>query len=634
MCGITGFFALTAGRSRSEMHVIGQNMAKSIAHRGPDSHDLWQDPDLPLVLVHRRLSILDLSEDGAQPMMSASERYVLIYNGEIYNYLEIQKELEKSDITFRGRSDTEVILGAIEKWGLNRTLQKLNGMFAFALWDRKEKLLHFARDRLGKKPLYIGWAKNTLIFGSELKALRVHPDFNAELDPAAVQEFIALGYIEAPRCIYKNIVQLPPANRLSIALTELRPAENISQDMKPYWDAASILEDAKAAPNTQSNTDIIDEFESLLSQCVQDRMISDVPLGAFLSGGIDSSCVVALMQAAHSNAIKTYSIGFEDAGFNESPHARAIAEHLGTDHHEHICTAQDALDVIPLLPDMYDEPFADISAIPTYLVSKFARGDVTVAISGDGGDEMLGGYSRHVQGPKLWSKMQRMPRIMRSGLSAAIQHLPVGGLNALNQKHAQFGTKLHKAASVLSLDTQEEVYLRLLSKWPEISLEKDLSLPRADLSFAEKMMYWDTVGYLPNDILTKVDRASMAVSLEARAPLLDKRIYEYVWRLPEHLKIQNSEGKWLLRQVLKRHVPEKLFTRPKQGFSIPVASWLLGPLKEWAEDLLDDSALNASGLLDQHMIKKSWQAHSQGHGNYADGLWNVLMLQAWYKRWM
>jgi len=329
---------------------------------------------------------------------------------------------------------------------------------------------------------------------------------------------------------------------------------------------------------------ILDEFEDLLTLCVSDRLVSDVPLGAFLSGGIDSSCVVALMQKINAQPIKTYSIGFEDARYNEAPHARAVADHIGTDHHEHICTAQDALDVIPQLPDIYDEPFADISAIPTYLVSKFARSDVTVALSGDGGDEMLGGYSRHVQGPQLWKKMQLMPRILRSGLSNIIQRVPVNQLDSLSRKHAQLGTKLYKAASILSLDTQEDIYKRLLCKWPDTDFEKDLSLPHTDLSFAEKMMFWDTVGYLPHDILTKVDRASMAVSLEARAPLLDKRIYEYVWGLPETVKIKNGQGKWLLRQILKRHIPERLFERPKQGFSKPVSEWLRGPVKDWAHE--------------------------------------------------
>lgn len=639
MCGITGFYALKNERTRSELHVIGKKMIDSMAHRGPDNDDLWQDPDIPLVLAHLRLAIIDLTDDGAQPMVSASERYIIIYNGEIYNYLSIKKQLEDSGISFRGRSDTEVMLAAVEKWGLNRALQKFNGMFAFALWDRKNGELHFARDRMGKKPLYIGWAGHNLIFGSELKAVRTHPDFKAELNPHALQEFLSVGYVQAPHCIYKEMWQLPPGHRISLKLFSISAGKNLATQMKPFWNAAEKLEESKNRTNKKSEDEIINEFEDLLTACVADRLLSDVPLGAFLSGGIDSSSVVALMQKINPAPIKTYSIGFEDAGYNEAPHASAVANHLGTDHHEHMCTGQDALDTIPLLPEMYDEPFADISAIPTYLVSKFARNDVTVALSGDGGDEMLGGYSRHIQGPKIWNKMKMMPRIVRSGLSNVIQRVPVNALDSLNRKHPQIGVKLHKVASILSLDTQEEIYTRLTQKWPLPPLKtfepngQGLSAPD-NLSFAEKMMFWDTVSYLPNDILTKVDRASMAVSLEVRAPLLDMRIYDYVWSLPENMKIRGTSGKWLLQQVLKRHVPENLFERPKQGFAMPVGNWLRGPLKDWAADLLDEKQLSDDGILDAAIIHKTWQSHLDGQGNHGEALWSVLMFRAWQKRWM
>ncbi|MEZ5814641.1 MAG: asparagine synthase (glutamine-hydrolyzing) [Alphaproteobacteria bacterium] len=640
MCGITGFYTDKADRTRAELHVIGKNMAETLTHRGPDSGDLWQDPDVALLLAHRRLSILDLSAEGAQPMASHSGRYMLIYNGEIYNYRDIKKELEEKGSAFRGRSDTEVLLEAIEQWGLNRALQKISGMFALVLWDRQDGTLHFIRDRLGKKPLYIGWAGKSLVFGSELKALRAHPDFAPRLNTQAMTGFLSLGYVEAPFSIYEGVWQLPPGHRLTLDLTSIKSDENLAAQMKPYWSAADKLEEAKARPNSKTDNEILDEFEELLSLCVSERLVSDVPLGAFLSGGIDSSAVVALMQKINSQAIKTYSIGFEDAGYNEAPHARAVAAHLGTDHHEHICTAAEALEVIPKLPEIYDEPFADISAIPTYLVSRFARESVSVALSGDGGDEMLGGYNRHIQGPQIWRKMRLMPRVMRSGLSHVIQRMPVNQLDALSRKHPQLGGRLHKMASILSLDTQEEVYTRLLRKWPEAPIagggafEKNLDLPKAELSFAESMMFWDSVGYLPNDILTKVDRASMAVSLEARAPLLDQRLYEYVWSLPENMKIRGGEGKWLLRQILKRHVPEKLFERPKQGFNMPVGDWLRGPLKDWAEDLLNTQALKDQGLLNAAMIRKTWQAHLDGQGNHADALWSVLMFQAWQTRWM
>jgi asparagine synthase (glutamine-hydrolysing) len=640
MCGFTGFYALKAGASRSELHVIGQKMSDTITHRGPDSGNMWQDPDHPLVLAHRRLSIIDLTKDGEQPMVSHSERYVIIFNGEFYNFQDLRRELEVKDIQFKGRSDTEVFLAAVEHWGLNQALQKINGMFAFALWDRKEKMLHLVRDRLGKKPLYIGWAGNNLVFGSELKALRAHPEFEAQINAYALQGFLRLNYIEAPETIYYNIWQLPAGHRMSLDLSTLRTGDDLLDEMKSYWDPVRLLDDAKNNPINGDDDKIVRDFEKLLTTCVTDRMISDVPLGAFLSGGIDSSAVVALMQKHAGSPVKTYSIGFEEAAYNEAEYARDVAVHLGTDHHEHVCTGQDALDVIPKLPDMYDEPFADMSAIPTYLVSKFARQDVTVALSGDGGDEMLGGYVRHMMGPKIWKTMRMMPKILRSGISGTLQRMPEGPLDALRPKQPQFGYKLQKAARIMSLDTQEQVYERLICKWlpaPVIDndiYETDLPLPRANMAFAEKMMLWDTVGYLPNDILTKVDRASMAVSLEARAPLLDRRIFEYCWRLPHDVKIRDQKGKWLLRQVLKKHVPEKLFERPKQGFAIPVADWLRGPLREWAEDLLDEKAMKEQGYLDTHEIRETWKRHLDGQGRHGEALWAVLMFQAWHKRWM
>ncbi len=640
MCGFTGFYALKAGASRSELHVIGQKMSDTITHRGPDSGNLWQDPDQPLVLAHRRLSIIDLTKDGEQPMVSHSERYVIIFNGEFYNFQDLRRELEVKDVKFKGRSDTEVFLAAVEHWGLNQALQKINGMFAFALWDRKEKMLHLVRDRLGKKPLYVGWAGNNLVFGSELKALRAHPEFEAQINAYALQGFLRLNYIEAPETIYYNIWQLPAGHRMSLDLSTLRTGDDLLDEMKSYWDPVRVLDDAKNNPIEGDDDKIVRDFEKLLTTCVTDRMISDVPLGAFLSGGIDSSAVVALMQKHAGNPVKTYSIGFEEAAYNEAEYARDVAQHLGTDHHEHICTGQDALDVIPQLPDMYDEPFADMSAIPTYLVSKFARQDVTVALSGDGGDEMLGGYVRHMMGPKIWKTMRVMPKILRSGISGTLQRMPERPLDALRPRQPQFGYKLQKAARIMSLDTQEQVYERLICKWLPAPVlgkdiyETDLPLPRADMAFAEKMMLWDTVGYLPNDILTKVDRASMAVSLEARAPLLDRRIFEYGWRLPHDVKMREQKGKWLLRQVLKKHVPEKLFERPKQGFAIPVADWLRGPLRDWAEDLLDEKTMKEQGYLDAHVIRDTWKHHLDGQGRHGEALWAVLMFQAWHKRWM
>ena len=640
MCGITGFYQIDDQRSRSELHVIGKKMAQTILHRGPDCGDIWQDPDRPLLLCHRRLSILDLSDLGKQPMMSQSQRYVIIYNGEVYNAPSLRKELGLKGLTFKGRSDTEVILGAIEYWGFNQALQKLNGMFAFALWDRDKDMLHLVRDRMGQKPLYCGWSGKNLVFGSELKAMAAHPDFDPDLSKEALYGYMQYGCVRAPHCIYKNCWQIPPGHRLSINLSTLRVEENLAAHMKPYWNALDKLAEARVRGTDKKEEELVEEFEALFKTCVSDRLLSDVPLGAFLSGGLDSSAVVAMMQEIGTGKTKTYSIGFEDHNYNEAPHAREVADYLGTDHHEQICTAEDVRNIIPTLPDIYDEPFADISANPTYLLSAFARKDVTVALSGDGGDEMLGGYSRHVQGQKIWKNMRLMPRIMRTGLSNFIQNVPTASLDSLNRKYPQFGIKLHKAASILSLDTQEEIYMRLTQKWPHPPLLNKKEYPAQfcemdiELTIAEKMMFWDTISYLPNAILTKTDRASMAHSLELRSPFLDHRIYEYAWRLPENLKIKGGRGKYLLRQVLKRHMPEEIFERPKQGFSIPIGEWLRGPLKSWADELLDEKQLNEQGLLNTKQIHRIWSAHLDGQGHHGDALWTVLMFQAWYQKWM
>ncbi len=643
MCGFTGFYKKNTDASHSERYVICKNMTETLAHRGPDSSGIWQDPDVPIALGHRRLSIIDLSEEGHQPMASATERYLLSYNGEIYNYIALQKELEKAGISLRGRSDTEVILAAIEYWGLNLTLQKLNGMFAFALWDRKARQLHFVRDRMGKKPVYIGWAGDTLLFGSELKALRAHPDFKAEINRDALALFARYSAISAPHCIYKNVWALPAGFSLTLNIEDLNPRAELSTLMKPYWHHLNKLNDAREQKEERPESVIIEEFEELLTQCVEERLISDVPLGAFLSGGIDSSTIVALMQKISSQPIKTYSVGFEESGFNEAEYAKKVAAHLGTDHHELYVSQSDVLNALPRLPNIYDEPFGDISAIPTYLVSKFARQDVTVALSGDGGDEMLGGYNRHIMGPKIWKRTGFIPSFIRNNLANFIQKIPVNKWDKVNKNSPQFGTRIHKAASILSLDTQEDIYERLISQWDDnpvlnsalLHSMKDTSeWTPENLSFAEKMMYWDTLSYLPNDILTKVDRASMAVSLEARAPLLDKRLYDYVWRLPENYKIRNGQGKWLLRQVLHKHVPEALFDRPKQGFTMPIGAWLRGELKDWAEELLDKKRLQEENLFDSDLIRATWEAHQRGEGNHAGALWNILMFQTWHDTWM
>lgn len=627
--------------------MICRDMTETITHRGPDDDGIWQDPDISMLLGHRRLSIIDLSAEGAQPMTSASDRYVIAYNGEIYNYLDIQKDLIALGTKFKGRSDTEVILAALDQWGLNVTLQKLNGMFAFALWDRKERILHLARDRMGKKPLYIGWAGDHLIFGSELKALRAHPEFTAHINRDTLALYMKYASVPAPHCIYKNTWSVPAGHILSLDVQALSQDENLAMHMKPYWHHRDMLTEAQSQKHKYKDQESVEEFDGLLTQCVKDRMICDVPLGAFLSGGLDSSAIVALMQKLSNDPIKTYSVGFEEHGFNEAPFAKKIATHLGTDHHELYLNGQDALDVIPNLPEIYDEPFGDISAIPTYLVSKFARRDVTVALSGDGGDEMLGGYNRHFMGPRIYNKTKNIPVPLCRLTANTIEKIPTRIWDKTFRNKPQFGTRMHKLASILPLTSEQDIYERLISHWPtppvlhaampDTFLNKDDYL-LSDVSFAEKMMYMDTLGYLPNDILVKVDRASMATSLECRAPLLDKRIYEFAWRLPLAQKIRKTsngiQGKWILRQMLNKYIPAELFERPKQGFAIPVADWLRDPLREWAEDLLNEDSIAQDGLLDGTEIRKIWDAHIHGSGNHADTLWTVLMFQSWKRKWM
>ena len=646
MCGFTGFLNKDNALGVQQRRKQAADMLATIVHRGPDAGDIWQDPDSGCVLAHRRLSIIDLSAEGAQPMESASGRYIMAYNGEVYNFRDLRRDCESKGVAFRGRSDTEVMLAVIEAYGLNQALQKFNGMFSFALWDRKERTLHLARDRMGKKPLYVGWAGKTLVFGSELKTLCAHPDFTRALDKDALYLYMRHSCVPAPQCIYTNVWSLPAGNRLKIDLNALNPGRDLSNDMEVYWDHTEVMTLARMRMDeTISDDEAIAEFEDLLGKCVEERMISDVPLGAFLSGGIDSSAVTALMQSRAAKPVKTYSVGFEEAGFDESAYAAKVANHLGTDHHEIMLGGREALDVIPLLSTIYDEPFADISAIPTYLVCKFARRDVTVALSGDGGDEMLGGYNRHVMGPKLWRRMRTMPKFARGILAALIRSVPPGQWNRALKNLPQAGTRVHKIADILSKSSERDIYMSLLSTFDDpaslVPGGSEAQIPLTDpsnqmngLSFAEKMMLWDAMCYLPDDILVKVDRASMAVSLEARAPLLDKRIFEYSWGLPERFKIRNGQGKWLLREVLARHVPRELFERPKQGFAMPVSDWLNGDLRDWAEVLLDENAMDADGILDTKTVQKLWADHKAGRGNNAERLWTILMFQGWKEKWL
>ena len=645
MCGIAGFFDTATGTPRHALQATGTAMHRAIAHRGPDDDGVWQDPDVPVVLAHRRLSIIDLSPEGHQPKESHSGRYMIAFNGEIYNFIELQKELEGQGVRFRGRSDTEVMLAAFDMWGVNRALQKLNGMFAFALWDRQDRVMHFVRDRMGKKPLYIGWAGRALVFGSELKALRAHPQFAAQVDRRAAALYMRYGYIHAPFSIYENVWQIPAGCRLTVRCPGVAAGQSLVGMIEPYWHHPRKVEEARARAAPRTDKDAVDGLEAVLRAAVKSRMISDVPLGAFLSGGIDSSSVVALMQQLSGAPVKTFSIGFEDGGYDEAVHARQVAKHLGTEHHELIMTEKDALGVIPKLPDMYDEPFADASQIPTYLVAKMARAHVTVALSGDGGDEMLGGYTRYTVVPDLWKRISWMPPAMRAALAQGMAALPANALNRIMPFYPRFGDKVRKAAEFIGQQSANDMYSRVVGNWHEPEkiviggAQPGVPLTSAEwqangLGLAEGLMYADLVSYLPNDILVKVDRATMAVALEARAPLLDVNVFEYGWSLPLEMKIRGGKGKWVLRELLARYMPRDLFERPKQGFGMPVAEWLRTDLRAWAEDLLDEGRLKQEGYLDAAAVRAVWAEHLAGRGNHAPRLWTVLMFQAWKRRWM
>ncbi len=638
MCGIAGLYALTP---RADLPAIVTRMTDAIAHRGPDGSGIWQDAEHPgIVLGHRRLAILDLSPLGAQPMESHSGRYWCVYNGEIYNYQDVEAELRALGHSFKGRSDTEVFLSALDQWGLNQTCQKIIGMYAFIIWDRKEKTIHLMRDRLGKKPLYVGWAGDTIVMGSELKALRAHPQFDGRLNNAALRLYMKYGFVQAPHSIYESVWTLPPGSRLTIPVASLTAGEDLSKRFERYWDLTRVVTQAGTHRRNLSDAQATQEFDDLLRLCVKERMISDVPLGAFLSGGIDSSTIVALMQAQSGRPVKTYAIGFDNPKFNEAPYAAEVARHLGTDHHEMILTDQDALNVIPLLPAMYDEPFADISQIPTYLVAKFARADVTVALSGDGGDEMLGGYNRHTMVPKIWNRTRFVPAPLRRMLADAIGSLTQDQWERLFRYREQQGQPMQKLAGVLRQNSPHGIYDFLLSANPGgdelvlagITPQGPLDDPTREISgfgLSEQLMYKDALSYLPDDILVKVDRAAMAVSLEARAPLLDKRIADYVWTLPVNMKIRGGQGKWLLRQVLKKYVPEAMFERPKRGFAPPINAWLRGALKDWAGDLLNADRLKTDGVLDADAVQALWHDHLLGRANAGPQLWTILMFQAW-----
>lgn len=650
MCGFAGFL----GGSSSDPLTVLRRMGRILHHRGPDHGAEWFDEEAGIGFAHRRLAIIDLTEAGQQPMRSASGRYVIIYNGETYNHSDIRDELLQADhpVDWRGHSDTETLLAAFEAWGVAETLKRANGMFAFALWDRRSRTLTLARDRLGEKPLYYGWQgagrDAVFLFASELKALASHPSFEGEIDRGALALFMRHNYIPGPYSIYRGIRKLLPGSYLTVSLDGREP------ELHRYWSALEVAGSAAASRGPTDPGQAVEELHELLLGAVGRQMMSDVPLGAFLSGGIDSSTVVSLMQAQSSRAVKTFSIGFFEDEYNEAEHAKAVAKHLGTNHTELYVTPAEAMAVIPRLPSIYDEPFGDPSQIPTFLISRLARTQVTVSLSGDAGDELFGGYNRYEMTARFWDRMAAVPRPLRIATARGLTSVSPATWNRLavaarpllpKSMHLRLpGDKMHKGAGVLPSRTPAELYRGVISLWREPeqlvvgASEPDTVLtqesPALDgLTPIERMMAFDTVSYLPDDILVKVDRAAMAVSLETRVPFLDRRVVEYAWRLPIDLKLRDGQTKWVLRQILYRYVPRKLVDRPKMGFGVPIGDWLRGPLKSWAEELLDEGRLRREGYFDPAPIRRAWSAHLQGHSNMQYHLWVVLMFQAWLEEW-
>lgn len=614
----------------------------SLEHRGPDGHDVWIDDDAGIALVHRRLAIVDLSPAGHQPMHSADGRYIISYNGEVYSHLAIRADIEATGHQFSGHSDTEVIVEAVARYGVAATASRLIGMFAFAIWDRHDRTLTLVRDRLGIKPLYWMNIDGLFAFASELKALRQHPGWTPRIRPEAVASFMRHNYIPAPHTIYQGVFKLEPGTILTLPW-------GVQPRLEKFWDARKVAIEGIQNPLRETDAALTDRLEALLLDAVGKRMMADVPLGAFLSGGIDSSTVVALMKAGNSGPVKTFSIGFEQAEFNEAPHAAAIARHLGTDHTELTVTSREALDVVPKLAEMFDEPFADSSQIPTYLVSAMTRKHVTVALSGDGGDELFAGYNRYQLASRSWRMLSLMPEFARNSVAAALTSQPTERWDRFSQiiprklTPPQFGDKIHKVASVLKLNDADALYRRLVSHWEPSALMTGTDETRGILwdksvkndfpNLLDRMQFLDLVTYLPDDILTKVDRCSMAVALEARVPLLDHRVVELAWRLPHSAKIRGGITKWLLRQVLYRHVPRELVERPKMGFGVPLAEWLRGPLRDWAENLLSERRLAETGLFDVALVRRYWSEHISGARNWQYLLWDLLMFENWRERW-
>jgi asparagine synthase (glutamine-hydrolysing) len=642
MCGIAGFVNLRREQSRCELEQLALNMAATLHHRGPDDGGVWADAKWGVGLGHRRLAIQDLSMEGHQPMHSVDGRYVIIFNGEIYNFKELRQNLEQRGCTFRGHSDTEVMLAAFCEWGIEPAIERFVGMFAFALWDREQGKLHLARDRAGEKPLYYGWSGGAFLFGSELKALRIHPQWHGELDRGSLSLFLRHNYIPAPHSIYRNIFKLPPGSILTLTAAQFEARENPAP--RAYWSMWSVAETGVAGPFRGSAREATDRLTELLRESVKSQMVADVPLGAFLSGGIDSSTVVALMQEQSRRPVKTFSIGFGEKTHDESPYAKAVARHLGTDHTELYLHPGILKQAIPRLPEIYDEPFADTSHVPTVLLSELARKQVTVCLSGDGGDELFGGYSHYLKTARIWRTIRNIPRRIRRRLGGALHGIAAAGIEMESRlgREPRLFKRMLRLSELLPVPSHQALYQLLIShcrdpqNWlaegTEPPWNPTLSAPWQTLpELLQRMMYWDFVRYLPDEILVKVDRAAMSVSLETRIPLLDHRLVEFAWRLPSSLRRRHGKSKWLLRQVLHQYVPAELVERPKQGFAAPVEDWIRGELRPWAEDLLAESTLRRDGFFKEGVVRQKWNEHLSRKGDWGAPLWNVLMFQAWWE---
>jgi len=656
MCGIAGIIA-SSGWTRETLQDVATKMAATLHHRGPDDQGVWVDPEQPLALSHRRLSIQDLSPAGHQPMASASGRFVTVFNGEIYNFRFLAEELSKLGHSFRGHSDTEVLLAAFEEWSIESTLQRSRGMFAIVVWDRLLHEIILCRDRMGEKPLFFGWLDNCFVFASELKAFQRVFNDALKIDREGMAAFFRFGYVPTPYSIYKNVFKLLPGTCLRIpvtpfpAVSEFHPLPGKAKfTPKPFWDLETIARKGIADPILDSN-EAIDQLDALLRDAVSQQMIADVPLGAFLSGGVDSSLIAAVMQAVSDKPISTFTVGFKEKEFDEAPYARKIASHLGSDHNEYYISANDGLNLIADIPKYWDEPFADSSQIPSLLVAKMARKKVTVCLTGDGGDELFCGYNRYFSAASVCSNNQRFPLWLRNVVSNSVKAIPANfwqriytlfmQLTGNSRTQANVGLKFHKLAHLMQLNSPYEAYRYLMSYWPIptdiVNTTKEVTSiidrqPNPSMgSFISDAMYWDQLGYLVDDNLVKGDRSSMAVSLEARLPMLDHRIVELSWRIPQEMKYRDGQSKWLLRQVLYRYVTKELIERPKMGFSVPIGSWLKGPLKSWAEDLINSNSSKSIEGLALQKIQHIWHQHLNGSHDHSNQLWAVCMWLTWIR---